>query len=283
MDTFPELEFLHSLLDPFLKLSHGVPCVGLAGTRYLAKELGLTERRTMQGLLLRGIWPERFLRSRKSFSAEQLIRLLSARVLIAGCGGLGGHVASLLARTGIGAFILCDPDVFEESNLNRQYFCTEKTLGHSKAEACRDGLLDIASYLDVTAVPLALDEDNLSSFLTGADAVADCLDSMAKKRMLEKAARKTGIPYLHGAVARHEGFAFFNRDDTITLSTLYPSAEKDGGNMDTYALTVAGTACIMAALLVKGLCSGNNNGQLFHLDLSLPELERFSLVSDYPE
>ena len=50
-------------------------------------------------------------------------------------------------RLGIGALRLCDPDVFEESHLNRQCFCTEQTLSRPKVLACRDGLLGMASYM----------------------------------------------------------------------------------------------------------------------------------------
>lgn len=76
-----------------------------------------------------------------------MVRLLQTRVFVLGCGGLGGHVASLLARLGVGGLRLCDSDIFEESNLNRQYFCTESTLGQPKAVATARGLRDMAGYL----------------------------------------------------------------------------------------------------------------------------------------
>ena len=105
--------------------------------------------------------------------------------------------------------MLCDPDIFEESNLNRQRFCTEKTLGHPKVEACRDGLREMASYLEVQALPWELDEDNLPGLLKGTDAVADCLDSLDKKKMLERAARNAGVPYLHGALPGTRALPFW--------------------------------------------------------------------------
>lgn len=279
MDSFPELSVRKNTLASRLKCSGGLSSVDMHGTRQLARELGLSEAQTMRALLARGIWPERFLRSRESLSEETLLRLLSSRVLIAGCGGLGGHLSALLARSGIGSLILCDPDVFEESNLNRQHFCTEKTLGCLKVDACRDGLLEMASYLEVRTVPHELNEANLPGLLEGTDAVADCLDSLDKKKMLEKAARNAGVPYLHGAVARHEGFAFLDGEGAITLSRLYAAAETTEGNMNTTGLTVAGTACVMAALLVRLLgMEKDNRGRLFHIDVSLPELESFSLI-----
>ena len=100
-------------------------------------------------LLLRrhNIWPERFYRNAGVLNSREMARLLESRVFIAGCSVLGGHVAVLLARLGIGALRLCDPDVFEESHLNRQCFCTEQTLSRPKVLACRDGLLGMASYM----------------------------------------------------------------------------------------------------------------------------------------
>ena len=72
---------------------------------------------------------------------------LKAGCLSQAAASLGGHVAVLLARLGIGALRLCDPDVFEESHLNRQCFCIEQTLSRPKVLACRDGLLGMASYM----------------------------------------------------------------------------------------------------------------------------------------
>ena len=91
--------------------------------------------------------PERFYRNAGVLNSREMARLLESRVFIAGCSVLGGHVAVLLARLGIGALRLCDPDVFEESHLNRQCFCTEQTLSRPKVLACRDGLLGMASYM----------------------------------------------------------------------------------------------------------------------------------------
>ena len=100
-------------------------------------------------LLLRrhNIWPERFYRNAGVLNSREMARLLESRVFIAGCSVLGGHVAVLLARLGIGALRLYDPDVFEESHLNRKCFCTEQTLSRPKVLACRDGLLGMASYM----------------------------------------------------------------------------------------------------------------------------------------
>jgi molybdopterin/thiamine biosynthesis adenylyltransferase len=270
-------------LRRFLAL-HGGSCEGsfvrIGGVRALAKELGLPEREAMCALLDAGFWPERFRRSRSVLSAEGLKRLLRARVFIAGCGGLGGHVAALLARSGVGAFVLCDPDVFDESNLNRQMFCTEGTLGRSKAEVCRESLLGMASYLDVQAHAVAVDADNLPTLMAGCTAVADGLDSVPKKVMLEEAAAKAGLPFVHGSVNREEGFAFIEAAGGRRLAAMWPDAKEGdeafGASPDTVVSSAAGVACLMASLLVRALVQGEvRDSALLHLDCSVPELERF--------
>ena len=259
--------------------------VRMAGVKAVAQATGLTEREAMCALLDAGFWPERFRRSRSVLSVEGLKRLLRSRVLVAGCGGLSGHAAALLARSGVGSFVLCDPDIFEESNLNRQMFCIEATLGQSKAEACREGLLGMASYLDVEAHIVALDEDNLPVLLAGCTAVVDGLDSVPKKLMLEEAATKAGLPFVHGSVNSEEGFAFIEAAGGKRLAGMWPDAKEraEQGDKafteapDTVAASAAGIACLMASLLVRGLASGEvKDSALLHFDASVPELERFA-------
>ncbi|MBR5881894.1 MAG: ThiF family adenylyltransferase [Mailhella sp.] len=252
----------------------------IGGVRALAKELGLPEREAMCALLDAGFWPERFRRSRSVLSAEGLKRLLRSRVFIAGCGGLGGHVAALLARSGVGAFVLCDPDVFDESNLNRQMFCTEAALGRSKAEVCRESLLGMASYLDIQAHAVAVDAENLPGLMEGCTAVADGLDSVPKKVMLEEAAANAGLPFVHGSVNREEGFAFIEAAGGRRLAAMWPDAKEEdeafNASPDTVASSAAGVACLMASLLVRSLAQGEvRDSALLHLDCSVPELECF--------
>ena len=146
-----------------------------------------------------------------------MARLLESRVFIAGCSVLGGHVAVLLARLGIGALRLCDPDVFEESHLNRQCFCTEQTLSRPKVLACRDDLSGMASHMEIGAREVAADPENLPELLFCCDAVVNCLDSIPKKKMFEEAACAKAFPLVPGAVLGNEGFAFGAKPGVMRL------------------------------------------------------------------
>ena len=140
--SFPSAEEVHQLAKPYLShYDENTLCIKHEGVVFLAQYLALPLKAVLMGLLEKDIWPLRFYRNKGVFTAAQMIHLLSQRVFLAGCGGLGGYVAQLMTRMGVGAFRLCDPDVFEESNINRQCFCTEKTLGQLKVEVCRQNLL----------------------------------------------------------------------------------------------------------------------------------------------
>lgn len=80
----------------------------------------------------------RYLRNFDALTEEEFRALRAGRVLVVGCGGLGGHLIELLARLGVGSLTVVDGDVFEETNLNRQLLSTEALLGCSKAQAAAD-------------------------------------------------------------------------------------------------------------------------------------------------
>ncbi len=90
-------------------------------------------RQAMEAALTAGIFPECWERNFPSLSAPEQLRLFRSAVLVAGLGGLGGFLAELLARVGVGRLLLADGDHFTPANLNRQLLATQETLGLSKA------------------------------------------------------------------------------------------------------------------------------------------------------
>lgn len=242
----------------------------------LAQKYGLGLRDVMRGLLAHDVWPERFCRNAGLVSARDMRRLLAARVFIAGCGGLGGAVADMLARTGVGMLRLCDPDVFGESNLNRQLFCTEKTLGQPKAAVVGAGLREIASHLTVETLEIAATAENLPGLLRGMDVAVDCLDSIKGKKMLEHAAQKAGIAYLHGSVVAGEGLVWLDKPANARLERLYARDDDDAQGIPVLAGTVCGAAALMCSLLVRQIAADEEHSPVLHLDLSVPEIENFT-------
>ena len=263
------------------RAADGTPFVSGTAIRQLAAGAVLPEREVMVALLQDGIWPERFRRNYGVFSADAMVRLLQTRVFVLGCGGLGGHVASLLARLGVGGMRLCDSDIFEESNLNRQYFCTESTLGQPKAVATARGLRDMAGYLALDVRHVEADEKNLPDMLQDVDVALDCLDDLALKMLLEERSAAAGVPFVHGSVLRAEGFARAARSGRLHLRELYASgltSEEAGSarHEGVIATAPAGVACLMVSLCLRLLLRPDaGDSALFHADFSVPELERF--------
>lgn len=268
------------MLEPFLaSLAPQRPqFLEAESIRSLAAMQNRSVKSIMAELLEYDIWPERFRRNYGVLTAKAQARLLGLRIFIAGCGGLGGEVASLLVRAGAGFLRVCDSDIFEESNLNRQRFCTEASLGLPKAGVLEAGLKAIASYLEVETHIMTLTPDNLPGLLQGMDVVIDCLDSVARKKMLEQAAN--GIPYLHGSVLGQDAFVWLAGRQQH-LQNLYPdipAGEKSLGVNPVISSTVSGAAALMAALLLNSLPElsvEENEGPIYHLDYSVPELNSF--------
>ena len=101
---------------------------------------------------------ERYTRNFPAISPEEQEILKEKTVTVIGCGGLGGYLINGAARLGIGKLRLIDCDVFSESNLNRQLFCTEKNLGKSKAQEAAKAVKIINSEVKAEAIRLRTSE-----------------------------------------------------------------------------------------------------------------------------
>lgn len=148
-----------------------------------------------------GLLPARYARNAGSLGIDGQRTLHQACVLVAGCGGLGGHLIQGLARLGVGCIVAVDPDVFDESNLNRQALCTTANLGKPKAlEAARQVAL-INPACRVQPHCMSLDATNADTLLDGVDLALDGLDSVSARITLSEACARNGIPLVHAAVA----------------------------------------------------------------------------------
>ncbi len=74
---------------------------------------------------------------------EEQERVKNAKVVIIGCGGIGGVIALALARTGLEHYVLYEHDIYQPSNMNRQIECFSDTIGVNKAVAIYDAMLKI--------------------------------------------------------------------------------------------------------------------------------------------
>ena len=155
-------------------------------------------------------------------------RLLAARVLIVGAGGLGSPAALYLAAAGVGHLVLVDDDVVELSNLQRQILHAMAGLGRPKAESGRDALLALNPDIQIQALVERLDETRLHALVQDADVVLDCSDNFATRHAINRACVAARKPLVSGAAIKFSGqiSVYDLRDaDAPCYHCLFPEAD----------------------------------------------------------
>ncbi len=132
-------------------------------------------------------------------------RLLEARVLLLGAGGLGSPVALYLTAAGVGTLGIVDMDSVDESNLQRQILHNRDRVGERKVDSARTALAALNPDVEIVTFDTRLAADNVERILEGFDVVVDGADNFASRYLLNDASVKLGIPVVHGSIFRFEG------------------------------------------------------------------------------
>ena len=219
----------------------------------------------------------RYARNIPALSEEECQILKTKRILIAGCGGLGGHLLELLARIGIGFIRAVDGDVFEASNFNRQLLSEPSLSGVRKADAAAVRVTRINPDVDIEGICAYIDEHNADSFLEGVDVVLDALDNIESRKILEKACSNAGIPYIYGAVRGWVAQTAISMPGDCLVDRLYP-ADSVLNDKSVLSFTPASCASMQASLCIK-LLTGRpvETGKLYYFDLLNQEFKTIPL------
>jgi len=213
----------------------------------------------------------RYLRNHDAISEAEQVILAQKRVLVVGCGGLGGYAIECLARIGVGHLRVVDGDVFDETNLNRQLLSSSMNLGRPKTLAAQQRVMAVNPLVEVEAFQTLLIAENAVPLLDGCDVAVDALDNIPSRLVLQQAARSAGIPLVHGAVAGWIGQVCVVQPGQDLLNSLYPnSTDTQGEEQETGTLsfTAALTASWQAAETVKLLLGKPGlDGEILELDL----------------
>ncbi len=134
-------------------------------------------------------------------------KLLGARVLLLGAGGLGSPAALYLAAAGVGTLGIIDMDVVDESNLQRQILHNMDRIGDRKVDSAKKTLTAINPDVDVVTYDMRLDAGNVVELLSQFDIVIDGADNFPSRYLLNDASLKTNTPVVHGSIFRFEGQA----------------------------------------------------------------------------
>ena len=157
-------------------------------------------------------------------------KLLASRALIIGAGGLGSPAAMYLAAAGVGQLAIADFDVVDLSNLQRQLLHHSNDIGRKKTASARETLLSINPDIQVTAIPRALQGDELDEQVKLADVVLDCSDNFATRFTVNTACVGQRTPLVSGAAIRMEGqLAVFDsrKENSPCYNCLYKAGENE--------------------------------------------------------
>jgi molybdopterin/thiamine biosynthesis adenylyltransferase/rhodanese-related sulfurtransferase len=138
---------------------------------------------------------------------EGQLKLLDAKVLLLGAGGLGSPAALYLAAAGVGTIGIVDMDVVDESNLQRQILHNMDRIGDRKVDSAKKTITAINPDVNVVTHDTRLDASNVVELLSQYDIVLDGADNFPSRYLLNDAALKVGVPVVHGSIFRFEGQA----------------------------------------------------------------------------
>ncbi|MBR5345095.1 MAG: tRNA threonylcarbamoyladenosine dehydratase [Clostridia bacterium] len=138
-----------------------------------------------------------FARTRMLFGPSAMERLAQCRVAVFGLGGVGCYAVEALARSGIGALDLIDHDCFSQTNLNRQLYATQDTIGQFKAEVAAERIRRINPDCRVTVHRVFYLPETRDMFdFTKYDYIVDAIDTVTGKLALAKQAQESGTPII---------------------------------------------------------------------------------------
>lgn len=245
--------------------------ISLPDRDVIAAAFALSKRSVEIAALEAGVIPQRYLRNIGSLEISGQKKLLQARALLAGAGGLGGTIAQLLARMGLGTLVIADGDSFTEDNLNRQAFAVEQNVGQSKVRAARSELMKINSATEVEIFEGYVTDQELAILIKGADVAIDALDNMPSRFLLEKVSKEAHVPLIHGAVAGFSGQVTVIYPGDIGFRAFYGNAqtipekgiEVELGNLAGIVSTVASVQVQEAVKIITGLGRPLRNRLLF--------------------
>ena len=215
--------------------------------------------------------------------------LLGAHVLLIGAGGLGAPVSLYLAASGVGRITICDHDVVDLTNLQRQIVHFTDAIGKHKVESARSTLARINPEAVVEAIAERVEGPRLEQLVATADVVVDATDNFATRHAINRACVRYKKPLVSGAAVRFDGqIAVFDlrRADSPCYHCLFPESgdleEMRCAIMGVFAPLVGVIGAMQAAEALKLLMGVGRDltGRLLLLDALTMEWRSIKLKKD---
>ncbi len=211
------------------------------GARTLAQDLGYTNVASMTGGI--ALWKDRGydVEVTRGLTAEQRdrysrhllmdevgvegqLKLLDAKVLLLGAGGLGSPTALYLAAAGVGTLGIVDNDVVDLSNLQRQVIHTTDRVGVPKVDSAEATIAELNPDVNVVKYPVRIDASNIMEIIEGYDVIVDGLDNFPTRYLLNDASVRLKIPVVSASILGFDGqLSVFAPYDGPCYRCLYPT------------------------------------------------------------
>ncbi len=154
---------------------------------------------------------------------EGQAKLLDAKVLMLGAGGLGSPAALYLAAAGVGTIGIVDMDEVDSSNLQRQILHNVDRVGDRKVDSAKKTLTMLNPDVNVVTYDTRLDATNIVDIISDYDVIVDGADNFPSRYLLNDASVKLGIPVVHGSIFRFEGMvSVFHPTEGPTYRDMVP-------------------------------------------------------------
>ena len=169
----------------------------------------------------------------KEFGEAGQRKLLQAKVLVIGAGGLGCPALQYLAAAGVGTIGIVDDDIVSLSNLHRQVLYSSKDVGLPKAEKAAEFLRNLNTEIKIIALPEKLTTQNAISIINDYDIIIDGTDNFSSRYMINDVCVILNKPLVYGAVSQYEGqVTIFNykknkTEEPVNYRDLFPHPPKE--------------------------------------------------------
>jgi len=155
---------------------------------------------------------------------EGQLKLLDAKVLLLGAGGLGSPTALYLAAAGVGTIGLVDDDVVDVSNLQRQVIHSTSTVGEPKVDSAERAIKDLNPGVNVVKYGTRLDASNIMEIIEGYDVIVDGVDNFPTRYLLNDATVRLKIPVVSASILGFDGqLSVFAPYEGPCYRCLYPT------------------------------------------------------------
>lgn len=177
----------------------------------------------------------------EKIGAEGQRKIMDAKVLVVGAGGLGSPVLQYLAAAGVGTLAAIDFDRVELHNLNRQVIHTEKSVRKAKVKSAETFVQALNSTVNFIPLFEKLTPDNAHSLLTKYDLVVDGSDNFTTRYLVNDTCVALQKPLVYGSILGFEGqLAVFNHQRSKNLRHLFPEPPPDEDQPDCDRMGVLG-------------------------------------------